>query len=174
MVIIIVLFLSGQLKMYINVGETVLQRRMEQEKRKLEDEIELKLLKLMSECLDKITSAVSPDEEEREMKSLEFFRKQRIAVKSLKIGSVIWTLDFMSLSSLRAFWSAYNSGELREMVQQDYITDTFLKEFELESLHIDIHVKETDFQTCKEELQGKFSATFPPNYKLHQYKYCPF
>ena len=118
-----------------------------------------KLLFLMNKSLDKIISAESPEEEREHRSSFKFFAKHHIKIKEISSGSIVWSLVFTSLDSLKVFWNEYLSGHLKEMFEKDFITKDLLEALELEAAEIQISVIEQNFKTCNEELKGLFVIT---------------
>ena len=120
----------------------------------LKEQIEEKLLELMNDRLDKVLSAKSEEECDHHLKSFEYFKKSLIEIKTIYKGSVIWTLIFKSVGSLKGFWKDYKTGLIKDMLQHDFITEELLSEFSLQAAELEVSVRLEGFDVCLKELTG--------------------
>ena len=120
----------------------------------LKEQIEEKLLELMNDRLDKVLSAKSEEESDHHLKSFEYFKKSLIEIKTIYKGSVIWTLIFKSVRSLKGFWKDYKTGLIKDIFQNDFITEELLSEFSLQAAELEVSLRLEEFDVCLKELTG--------------------
>ena len=120
----------------------------------LKEQIEEKLLELMNDRLDKVLSAKSEEESDHHLKSFKYFKKSLIEIKTIYKGSVIWTLIFKSVGSLKGFWKDYKTGLIKDMFQNDFITEELLSEFSLQAAELEVYLRLEEFDVCLRELTG--------------------
>ena len=140
--------------MYITPSNLVPKSQYNSSKSQILEEIEKDLLILMKQTLEKLKSVENTEEAEVHMRIYRFCREEKIRIKEISSGSIVWILVFESIDSLDVFWNEYLSGHLKEMFEKDFITKQLLDKAELKSAELEIHVDEEEFKTCKEELMG--------------------
>ena len=66
----------------------------------------------------------------------EHMTKMRAIITGVSMGSLVITVKCESLQILEKLWSEYSSGRLGEMVQNCFVTEKILREFNLTELKL--------------------------------------
>ena len=66
----------------------------------------------------------------------EHMTKMRAIITGVSMGSLVITVKCESLQILEKLWSEYSSGRLGEMVQNCFVTEKILREFNLNELKL--------------------------------------
>ena len=73
-------------------------------------------------------------------------------------GSLHFWLTFSTLDSLEDLWAKSRSGYLTRAFKEEFVTQEFMKKFELKTISISATVEEKDYQNCKARLLDKGSV----------------
>ena len=77
-----------------------------------------------------------PKSSEDHNKFMDYMRKMRVIITGVSVGSLVITVKCESLQILEKLWFEYSSGRLGEMVQNCFVTEKILKEFNLTELKL--------------------------------------
>ena len=77
-----------------------------------------------------------PKSSEDHNKFMDYMREMRVIITGVSVGSLVITVKCESLQILEKLWSDYSSGHLGEMVQNCFVTEKILKEFNLTKLKL--------------------------------------
>ena len=77
-----------------------------------------------------------PQSIEEHNKFMEYLRELRVIFTGASLGSLVITVKCESLQILEKLWTEYSSGRLGGMVQNCFVTEKILKEFNLTELKL--------------------------------------
>ena len=77
-----------------------------------------------------------PKSSEDHNKFMDYMREMRVIITGVSVGSLVIAVKCESLQILEKLWSDYSSGHLGEMVQNCFVTEKILKEFNLTELKL--------------------------------------
>ena len=77
-----------------------------------------------------------PKSSEDHNKFMDYMREMRVIITGVSLGSLVITVKCESLQILEKLWSEYSSGRLGEMVQNCFVTEKILREFNLNELKL--------------------------------------
>lgn len=91
----------------------------------------------------------------------DYMKQMEVAIDSLKIGSLLVTLNISTLPILERLWQDYCSGHLGEVVQNSLATEKIKDDLSLTELKLKTTILEEDYRACKQSLKefadkGKF------------------
>ena len=77
-----------------------------------------------------------PKSSEDHNKFMDYMREMRVIITGDSLGSLVITVKCESLQILEKLWLEYSSGRLGEMVQNCFVTEKILREFNLTELKL--------------------------------------
>lgn len=80
---------------------------------------------------------------------------RKVLVLDAKTGSLIFTLECVSLQILDELWKDYKTGYLDKVAQVYLVTNDILEEFGLSSFEVMSNIKEEDYSVCRQQLATK-------------------
>ena len=83
----------------------------------------------------------------------DFMTKMEVAIRSLKMGSLLITLEINTLPILERLWEDYCSGHLGEVVQRSLATSEIMNILGLTELKLKTTILKEDYRTCKQSLK---------------------
>ena len=115
---------------------------------------------LVNNSLEMLKMSKSNEERHVQLKFVKTLADAGIQIKSVIEGSIIVILEFLSLAAVHCFGALYNSGMVKSMLQDGFVTEDFLTFHGLSSVTLTVEVKKEDYQKCLETLtQGKYCNT---------------
>ena len=80
----------------------------------------------------------------------EFLKKAfEVAVMMVKSGSLIITVQCLTLESLESLWNAYCSGYLNDIVERFLVTDEIKRKLGMDNVRLKTTIEEENYLICK-------------------------
>ena len=92
--------------------------------------------RVLGEIAMNYLKATPPQSIEEHSEFEKYMRKMRVNITGVSQGSLVITVKCESLQILEKLWTEYSSGRLGEMVQNCFVTEKILKEFNLTELKL--------------------------------------
>ena len=80
----------------------------------------------------------------------EFLKKAyEVAVMMVKSGSLIITVQCLTLESLESLWNDYCSGDLNDIVERFLVTDEIKRKLGMDNVRLKTTIEEENYLICK-------------------------
>ena len=78
-----------------------------------------------------------------------------LAVKAVKSGSLILTVQCFTLEGLEMLWNDYRSGCLNDIAERFLVTGELKRKLNVENFRLTITIEEENYLICKKTLMEK-------------------